>query len=495
MATALLALVGAWHLLFWVLAPMASYAMLPLDTLEALGWGQEWQLGYYKHPPLGAWLAEAWLRLFGGWHGSLYLLAQLCVVATLGYAWRTALLVLDPARAALAAALLAGSYFHVLLSPNFNMNLLQLPLWAGFGHHLLRALRGDSWHWLAVAAFAALCVLAKYSGLLLLASGAMALLADPRGRAALRSGRAWLGLLLALLLVAPHLAWLREHWQLPLGYLRGFDAASAGWQWHLVEPLRFAAGALGSLLLCAVLLLPLLDLRRGGKEAVGTVVPSCGLDGRPGDGTPENSDGAVQRRLDARVLALLVLGPLLLSMAYGVASGSRLKTTWAAPFFTFAGVLALLWLPTRVDLARLRRFAVLLVAVLLLSGGGHLAYKLGSERSKTAFDGPVLAAAVADAWAQRFDAPLRIVAADHVLAAIVSGYAPGRPSMLVAGDFTRSPWLSPEALARDGAVVVCEAGAAPCLPDLPEGIAAQDLVVDGRRFVLRVVPPSATQGR
>ena len=86
----LLAGVVLWHLLFWVLAPTLGYTMLPLDTLELLGWGQEWQWGYYKHPPLGAWLGEIALQLAGGRLAGLYVLAQLCLVATLVYVWRCA---------------------------------------------------------------------------------------------------------------------------------------------------------------------------------------------------------------------------------------------------------------------------------------------------------------------------------------------------------------------------------------------------------------------
>jgi hypothetical protein len=139
----LLLAVLAWHLVFWVLAPWLVYRMLPLDALELLGWGQEWQWGYYKHPPLGPWLGEAFVWLCGGRIESLYLLAQLALVVTLIYVWRCARLFLDPARAVLATVLLEGSYFHTYLIPNFNMNSLQLPLWAGFSFHLIRALQGQ----------------------------------------------------------------------------------------------------------------------------------------------------------------------------------------------------------------------------------------------------------------------------------------------------------------------------------------------------------------
>src|SRR5688500_10307600 len=111
-ATRLLLFVAAWHLTFWVLAPLLAYRMLPLDALELLGWGQEWQWGYYKHPPLGPWLGEAAVALCGGRVEGLYLLAQLALLAALFYVWRSARLFLDPARAALATVLLEGSYFH-----------------------------------------------------------------------------------------------------------------------------------------------------------------------------------------------------------------------------------------------------------------------------------------------------------------------------------------------------------------------------------------------
>ena len=55
---ALLAAAGAWHLSVWVLLPLLVYRMLPLDALELLGWGQEWQWGYLQRlaqPRLRTW--------------------------------------------------------------------------------------------------------------------------------------------------------------------------------------------------------------------------------------------------------------------------------------------------------------------------------------------------------------------------------------------------------------------------------------------------------
>ena len=40
------------HLLIWTLIPSIVNTNLPLDTIEALTWGNELKLGYDKYPPI-----------------------------------------------------------------------------------------------------------------------------------------------------------------------------------------------------------------------------------------------------------------------------------------------------------------------------------------------------------------------------------------------------------------------------------------------------------
>lgn len=458
----LLAGVLLWHLSFWVLMPMLGYTMLPLDTLELLGWGQEWQWGYYKHPPLGAWLGEIALQLAGGHLEGLYLLAQVCLAITLIYVWHTARLFLDPQRAVLATVLLEGSYFHTYLVPNFNMNSLQLPLWAGLSFHFLRALQGRRGHWYAWGVYAALALLTKYSGLLLLATCAAVSLGTSAGREALRRPHPWLAGLLALLLLSPHVQWLARHGELPWNYLRSFDSEPLpALRAHVLEPLRFAAGALLGLLFSVLLFFV---IRTGTGQRL-----------RPSR--------------DALLVLALCLGPLLLSMVYGAVSGSRLKSTWTFPFFNLAGVALLLWFPTCVDRQRWRQFVLALVAVMALTSAAHGYYKTRSDRSKTAFDGRALATAIARDWQAEYRQPLRIVVGNHVLAAIVSGYAPSRPSMLIDADFSISLWLAPADLEAAGAVVVCGADEA-CFPQLERPREPRRWIdVNGRRFRYEFIAP------
>ena len=70
----------ALHAAVWTALPALLYPNLPLDLIEALIYGREWQLGYDKLPPLPWWLVEvAYLTI--GHDFAYYLLAQIAVVA------------------------------------------------------------------------------------------------------------------------------------------------------------------------------------------------------------------------------------------------------------------------------------------------------------------------------------------------------------------------------------------------------------------------------
>src|ERR1700728_138607 len=69
----------ALHFAIWTALPTLLYANLPLDLIEALIYGRQWQLRYDKLPPLPWWLVEIAHRLFGT-DVAYYALAQNCVV-------------------------------------------------------------------------------------------------------------------------------------------------------------------------------------------------------------------------------------------------------------------------------------------------------------------------------------------------------------------------------------------------------------------------------
>src|SRR5438876_5944517 len=79
----------ALHLVVWAALPRALYPNLPLDLIEALTYGREWQLGYDKLPPLPWWLIEVAYRLFDS-DLAYYALAQVAIIAAFAAVWATA---------------------------------------------------------------------------------------------------------------------------------------------------------------------------------------------------------------------------------------------------------------------------------------------------------------------------------------------------------------------------------------------------------------------
>src|ERR1700704_4515035 len=85
----------ALHFLVWTALPALLYPNLPLDLIEALTYGREWQLGYDKLPPLPWWLVEMAYRLVG--HDiAYYALAQLAVIAAFVVVWAMARRLVGP---------------------------------------------------------------------------------------------------------------------------------------------------------------------------------------------------------------------------------------------------------------------------------------------------------------------------------------------------------------------------------------------------------------
>src|SRR3979409_1418317 len=119
------ALFALGHAALWTLLPATLYPNLPLDLIEALTYGREWQLGYDKLPPLPWWSVEISYRLFG--HDvSYYLLAQLSVIAAFTLVWRMARELVGLLGALVAILIIDGLHFFTFTAPKFNHDVIQL---------------------------------------------------------------------------------------------------------------------------------------------------------------------------------------------------------------------------------------------------------------------------------------------------------------------------------------------------------------------------------
>ena len=184
--------------------PRFLYYNLPLDVIEAMTYGREWQLGYDKLPPLPWFLGEIAYRLTGH-DASLYALSQAAVIVAFIAVWMTARPLVGAAGALAALLIIDGMHYFNLSAVKFNHNVIEMPLWAlaGFAFHAglrqgklspldfaRRRARASRW-W------------AKYFVVILAAPLALFLLLDPDARRRLAAPGPWIAAIVTLVCGRP----------------------------------------------------------------------------------------------------------------------------------------------------------------------------------------------------------------------------------------------------------------------------------------------------
>lgn len=437
------------HALLWTLVPSLLKLNLRVDVLEGLFWGREWQLGYYKHPPLAAWLLEGAVTLLGRHDVAVYLLAQLSLCVALTAVWLVAKDWLDdPRDRLLAVFLLELVPFHNVISIEFNPNTVMLPCWGLtilFGWRALS--RGGLHNWALLGACSALALYGKYeSGVLLACLAALSVVA-PVYRRCWKTPGPYVALAAGTAVFLPHLRWLLSVQFLPLSYAvtRASDVAQAatGLVAHLLYPVRFVGEQ-------AAVSLPFwafyLVCRRRARS------------GAPGLAAPEAT-----REGGRSFLTFVVFGPLALFFTLSLAAGWRVLFLWGVPLFLFLPLYCLVRWPLGAGRGGVGRWVSVAAVVF---GVFPTAYSLATPYiERLEFPGRRLAHAVYAEWEARFPGkPLRYV----VGAEKYQGWVPGnvayylpqrdRPSVSLEFSAIYTPWVTPEDLRREGGVVLWTAG-------------------------------------
>ena len=119
------------HLVVWTLIPGLSNNNLPLDTIEALAWGSNLEWGFNKHPPLSAFIVEIFYQIFGNQDWAYSFLSQIFVVSAFFIVFKFSKDFFKSSILGLISILLLeGIYFYNFTTPEFNVNVCQLPFWA-----------------------------------------------------------------------------------------------------------------------------------------------------------------------------------------------------------------------------------------------------------------------------------------------------------------------------------------------------------------------------
>jgi 4-amino-4-deoxy-L-arabinose transferase-like glycosyltransferase len=428
------------HSVVWTALPSLLYFNLPLDVIEALTYGREWQLGYEKLPPLPWWLAEAVYRVFG-FDAALYALCQAVVIVAFVAVWLTARPLVRATGALAALLILDGLHYLNFSSVKFNHNVIELPLWALAGFAFHAALRRQQLrYWIVLGIALGLGWWAKYFVVILAAPLALFVLLDPQARRQLAGPGPWVGAAATLAVIAPNLFWLLEHGSSPFGYAQARAAPPGGPLDHLVNPLRFLIGQIPSLIPPALIAAPLFW--------------------PPAQKTQPRA-GAGPDAFDRRIIALLAFGPALTLFAFSLISGRATQATWGAPLWLFIGVWFVVQLRAVLEPARLVHLGGHWAAVSLIFvaafAADYLVLPGFDHRYRAAFfPGDRLSAAITQRFEQATGEKPAYVIASMWDGGNVAHYSPQRPQprVLVDGSSDRAPWIDVADLRRHGAVLV-----------------------------------------
>ena len=425
------------QIVFWGAIAPAFHTALPLDVAELMTLSGEGVIANYKHPNLPGLLLDLFIGLTGEVE-VVYLLSQLSIVAAYIAIYLLSKEFIGKQKALIATLLTSSIFYYHWPTPEFNHNVLQMPLWALATLFAWRAVTTQKLiYWLMLGITADAMVWTKYSAGILLLWVFIWLLVNPAGRVSFKGIGPWLTGILFLVIAWPQASYLIDSDFLPIHYAE--DRAGSG---GLADSASFLGAQLADHLFFVILLI------------VG------GLVGR----------GALSAKADrladkTTFLWLVVVAPLVMVALLPVIAGMGLKPMWGTPMFNFSGLVVLYFFGGLLTDERARRIITGALLLLPLLGALYAAqhiYRadLSDKPLRTLWPQAEIANALRADYQLQAGSPLRIVAASYWLGGLIASSGGEQLRVQVDGDLVKSPWVTDRDVSESGVLVVWLAGQA-----------------------------------
>ena len=394
------------HLMFWTLIPSLTNHNLPLDTIEALAWGSNLDWGFNKHPPMSAFFPEIFYQIFGSQDWAYYLLSQIFVVISFYYVFKLSKEILNNNLLGLISVLLIETiYFYNFTSPEFNVNVCQLPFWSLTAYYAWRIFNGKNIKFsdcFLVGLFAAFGFLSKYLFLYLLVSIDLLfiyLIFIKKDRKF--DFKYLITTEVFLVALVPHFIWLTNNEFITITYgLARTGLEQSSLINHIQYPLIFIGKQIGILipfLILSWLLVQKLKFKINIK--------------------------------DKKLLFLLSINvlPIFLMFLTSVITGSKIRTMWMTPFYLFFGTLFVYMLQTQINIKKLKPFVIGFVFFFFLSPVLYAYVSISKDDKRTDYPGKEIAIKTQYAWDQQFDSKINVVLGNEWNAGNLSYHLKSRP--------------------------------------------------------------------
>ena len=395
------------HLIIWTIVPSITNNNLPLDTIEALAWGSNLDWGFNKHPPASAFFLEIFYQIFGSQDWVFYFLSQIFVIISFYFVFKFAQEILKNSLLSLISVLLLESiYFYNFTTPEFNVNVCQLPFWSLVVYYSWKVFNSKNIQFIdcfLIGLFGALGFLSKYLFAYLLLSIAIFFIYSIYKKYLKKFDFKYLiAVEVFIVLLIPHLVWLYENNFVTFTYglartgLESSDAIA-----HIRYPIIFLTKQIGILIpfiFLSWLLIKKVNFKINFK--------------------------------DKKLMFLIFVSflPIALMFLTSFFTGSKIRTMWMTPFYLFFGVLSVYLFQSQINVKKLKVFFFSFLFLFFLSPILYSYISISQTDKRTDYPGKQIAKKVQLTWDQDFNDPIEFVIGDEWKAGNLSYHLKSRPT-------------------------------------------------------------------
>ena len=395
------------HLILWTAIPSITNNNLPLDTIEALAWGSNLDWGFNKHPPASAFFLEIFYQVFGSNDWAYYLLSQIFVITTFFIVFNFAEKIFNNKILSLISVfLLEGIYFYNFTTPEFNVNVCQLPFWAAcvfYSWKLFNNKEIDLKDCLWLGLFASIGFLSKYLFIyLLIAIDLLFFYIIFIKKYKKFDFKYLISLEVFIVLLVPHFIWLINNDFVTITYgLARTGLENSNILDHLIYPITFLIKQIGILIpffTMSFFLIKRFKFKISLK--------------------------------DKKLLFLIFinLAPIALMFLTSFITGSKIRTMWMTPFYLFFGVLVVYIFQAQINLKRLNKFISAFLILFFISPFLYAYISITEKDKRTDYLGKQIAIKTQYAWSQDHKEPINVVLGNEWLAGNLSYHLESRPT-------------------------------------------------------------------
>ena len=392
------------HLIIWTLAPSLTNVNLPLDTIEALAWGSNLDWGFNKHPPFSAFAVNVFYNIFGSRDWVYYLLSQIFVLIAFISIFKLGIEIFrDKTLAFLSILILESIFFYNYTSPEFNVNISQLPFWALSILFTWRCAKNDKLiDYILLGIFLGLGFLSKYI-FLYLVLGIVFFYTYLIFNKKLKSINFLITPLIAFLIIFPHLIWLAENNLVTLKYGIQRTGADKNILNHIIFPVSFIVKQLGILIPFFIMSFFLVRKIRIKNITFNEKIV---------------------------FLNFTFIVPIVLVIVTSLLIGGNIRTMWMTPFYLLSGIMLIQIFRKNIVLKKLRGFFIVFLFFFFLSPSAYIVVSLKNDFKRTDYQGKEIARLVQNKWNDNFSNDIKIVVGDEWFAGNLSYHLSSRPKWL-----------------------------------------------------------------